>query len=92
MRAGLLGVGWDDHSSHARGPAKAPAHIRAALHDDAGNRFAPDLTDILAPEALHDHGDVTFGGGDDDVERITAAAAAVLESGDALLALGGDHA
>ena len=92
MRAGLLGVGWDDHSSHARGPARAPAHIRAALHDDAGNRYAPDLTDVLAPEALHDHGDVTLPGGEEDVERITAAAAAVLDSGDALLALGGDHA
>ena len=92
MRAGLLGVGWDDHSSHARGPAGAPAHIRAALHDPAGNRYAPDLTDVLSKGALHDHGDVTLPGGDEDGERITAAAAAVLESGDALLALGGDHA
>jgi agmatinase len=92
MRTGLLGVGWDDHSSHARGPARAPAVIRAALQDAAGNRFASDLTDVLDPDILHDHGDCHLAGDGDDADRITAAATAVLEAGDALLTLGGDHA
>lgn len=92
MRTGLLGVGWDDHSSHARGAARAPAAIRAALHDDAGNRYASDLTDVLDPAVLHDHGDCHLAGDADDADRITAAAAAVLEAGDAVVTLGGDHA
>ena len=92
MRAGLLGVGWDDHSSHARGPARAPAFIRAALHDDAGNRYSANLTDVLAEDALRDHGDVALSGDAGDFDRILAAAGQVMASGDALLALGGDHA
>ena len=92
MRAGLLGICWDDHSSHARGPSKAPQAIRAALRDDAGNRYAADLSDVLSSDALHDHGDVSLPVGKGDASAITAAARAVLATGDRLLALGGDHA
>lgn len=92
MRVGLLGIGWDDHSSHARGPAAAPDLIRSALKDDAGNRHAADLTDVLSTDALRDHGDVLLPGGDLDLQAITDAARAVMDCGDGLLALGGDHA
>ncbi len=92
MRVGLMGVGWDDHSSHARGPAKAPAAIRDALQDDAGNRYASDLSDVLSFDALFDHGDVPLSGGAEDAFAISQAARAVIVAGDHLLALGGDHA
>ena len=92
MRAALLGIGWDDHSSHARGPANAPAVIREALWDDAGNRFSTALVDALSEDNLVDRGDVALVGDDRDVDLITSAAAAVLARGEGLLALGGDHA
>jgi agmatinase len=87
-----LGIGWDDHSSHARGPALAPAYIRQALHDDAGNRYSANLTDVLHPDRLEDCGDVALCGLAQDLDRITAAVDAVYARGLGVLALGGDHA
>jgi agmatinase len=94
MTVKLLGVPYDAHSSFLRGPALAPAAIRAALTcgsanwctesgldlDPATNRQWVDLGDLTLPE------DAAVA-----VGVIRAAAGAAIEDGSPLLSLGGDH-
>lgn len=94
MTVKLLGVPYDAHSSFLRGPALAPAAIRAALTngsanwctesgldlDPATNRQWVDLGDLMLPE------DAAAA-----VGAIRAAAGAAIEDGSPLLSLGGDH-
>lgn len=84
-RVALIGVPWDAHSSHARGPARAPAAIRAALACAAGNAFASNGTDIR--HVLDDRGDLDLTDEPSAFDRIAAAAAQ-----GPFIALGGDHA
>lgn len=89
----LLGVPWDAHSSFLRGPALAPRQIRAALHSGAMNLCAEHGLDLGNDERWRDLGDLVIPAGDDAaLATITGAAAAVLEQGARVLALGGDHA
>ncbi|MEN9932332.1 MAG: agmatinase [Pseudomonadota bacterium] len=85
----LIGIPTDQHSSFLRGPAQAPAAIRAALASPHGNSATERGTEIGHDFHLHDHGDVPIheDAGDDD--RIRAAIAACPGP---LIALGGDHA
>ncbi len=92
MRTSMLGVCWDVHSSHAHGAALGPGAIRQALWDEAGNRYSLSLVDALDTSMLVDRGDVALTGGEGDADLITAAAFDILDGGDQLLALGGDHA
>jgi arginase len=87
----LIGVPTDRNSSFLRGPAKAPAHIRAALRSDMGNpatELGGELdTDIM----LRDEGDLPLTESSADDALIEAAVADVLQAGRAPLLLGGDH-
>jgi agmatinase len=94
MTVKLLGVPYDAHSSFLRGPALAPASIRAALTcgsanwctesgldlDPATNQQWVDLGDLTLPE------DAAAA-----VGVIRSAAGAAIEDGSPLLSLGGDH-
>jgi agmatinase len=90
----LLGIPFDAASSWRRGPARAPAAIRAELQRarSYSNLTAEDGTDLGRPGLLLDAGDVAIS---EDAaaarEAITAAAAAQLHAGHRLLSLGGDH-
>lgn len=94
MTVKLLGVPYDAHSSFRRGPAEAPAAIRAALTCGSANWCTESGLD-LDPSTNHDWADI----GDVDVpepaEQAVAAihrsAAAALADGSRLLSLGGDH-
>ena len=88
----LLGVPWDRHSSHARGPALGPAAIRAALLSQAGNAFNIRGQDIRASGVMIDVGDVVFGVVADEADAISGAVAAQLALERPVLSLGGDHA
>ena len=85
----LLGLPTDQHSSFLRGPAQAPAAIRAALASPHGNAASERGTEVGEDFVLHDWGDVTIreDAGDDD--RIRAGIAACPGP---VIALGGDHA
>ena len=50
----LLGIPTDVNSSFVRGPARAPAAIRAYLASGVSNWSAEDGTDLLAPGLLAD--------------------------------------
>lgn len=89
-RISLLGIPNDDNSSFAKGTAQAPAHIRPELFSDAYSMWSEtgfDLTDRLV-----DHGDIRFDVATDPWDLIEREVGRVLELGDPLICLGGDHA
>jgi arginase len=88
----LLGVPWDEHSSHLRGPALAPPAIRAALRSPSSNLSTESGLDLGADPRFTDAGDLEVPRGPAALEGIEHGAAKVLASGARLLALGGDHA
>jgi agmatinase len=91
-RVALLGVPYDAASSFQRGAADGPAAIREALRSDATNGWSESLVDMRAPGVMIDAGDVRVDGDDGDVRaRIEAAMAAVLDSANGPVVLGGDH-
>ena len=90
-RPSLLGVPFDAASSFQRGASLGPAAIRQALYSTAGNLWTEDLTDLGAPEALEDAGDVNCDDPNGVRDRIEAAVASVIDSGHRPIILGGDH-
>ncbi len=86
----LIGLPTDCNSSHWRGPAKAPAAIRGALHSGMSNLCAEDGTDLSDPRVFHDAGDVDIEENPGDFERIAMASKAAFAKGPAVF-LGGDH-
>lgn len=75
-----------------RGPAEAPPLIRSKLKCDAYTECSESGVDIAAEGRIADHGDIEFDGRLDAWQVIEATVAKVLESGDPLICLGGDHA
>lgn len=90
-RVHLIGAPTDSNSSFRRGPAQAPAAIRAQLWSDMGNAAAENGRELGREIDLHDAGDLplTESAADDalifDAMRAAAAAGAVP------ILLGGDH-
>ena len=90
MTPTLLGIPWDASSSFQRGPAQAPAAVRAALRSDSSNGWNEELVDARA--LLQDAGDLTLPtDGPLPLEAITAGARALLDAGATPIFLGGDH-
>lgn len=91
-RIELIGLPSDSNSSFERGPALAPAAIRAALWSDRGNLACEDGQEIGIDFELADRGDLplTETAGDDAL--ISDAVADCARSGAVPLCLGGDHA
>jgi len=87
----LIGLPTDVHSSFLRGPARAPARIRAQLASDHGNPASERGLEIGAEIALVDRGDLPLAEGPGDDALVTSAIAASLGEGAIPIALGGDH-
>lgn len=88
----LIGLPTDSNSSFARGPAAAPAAIRAALWSDRGNLAAEDGQEIGHDFMLEDRGDLPLTEAATDDALIRSAVADSLTAGAVPLMLGGDHA
>jgi agmatinase len=88
----LLGVPWDEHSSHLRGPALAPAAIRAALQSPSSNPSTESGLDLGNEPRLEDVGDLEIPSGPAAIEAIEDGVGRLLDQGRRVLALGGDHA
>ena len=91
MTVALLGLPTDRNSSFMRGPAKAPAAIRAELWSEAGNTYAEGGLNLRGEGVFEDAGDAALLEDDGDVQRITDAIAAQLSAGRRVVSLGGDH-
>jgi agmatinase len=88
----LLGVPSDAHASFLRGPARAPARIRAVLQNGAGNAFTESGVELRPGIEWHDAGDITLPPAPQDRAAIEDAARQIIDAGGRLLTLGGDHA
>lgn len=88
----LIGLPTDYNSSFLRGPAKAPAHIRAALFSDMGNLATEAGPELLTDISLQDAGDLPLEEGTEDDHRITDAVRQAYGEGVVPILLGGDHA
>jgi len=87
----LIGLPTDSHSSFLRGPASAPAAIRAALWSEHGNAAAECGLELGSDILVEDVGDLPLEETADDVERIRAAAEQAAHDDVTPLFLGGDH-
>jgi arginase len=90
-RIALIGVPTDCNSSFARGPAQAPAAIRAALHSDRGNMATQLGPEIGLDIAVDDHGDLALAEEAADHSVIVDQLGAMARSGITPIVLGGDH-
>ncbi len=88
----LLGIPHDDNSSFMKGPSEAPAPIRRELFSDCYSSWSESGIDVFADGRLIDHGDIQFSSTADPWNVIEEKVTRVIESGDALICLGGDHA
>lgn len=87
----LIGIPYDASSSFRRGAAQGPSAIRAALYSPVGNMWSENLTDLGAPGALDDAGDIDITSGEGVLAQIEAGIAKVYAGGGTPIALGGDH-
>ena len=90
-RVRLIGLPTDSHSSFLRGPAEAPAAIRAALRSDHGNAAAESGLELDLDILVEDIGDLTLREDAGDPARIRDAVDAAARDGAVPLCLGGDH-
>ncbi len=90
MTITLLGFPWDASSSYARGPALAPAIIRAVLFSEASSPYSIAGCDISKAISAYDFTDLP---GDGAAARtaISARIAAAVKAKTKPLSLGGDH-
>jgi agmatinase len=88
----LIGLPTDRHSSMLRGPAKAPAAIRAALFGESSNGSAENGLEMGIDLEIADRGDAPLREADGDDELIEAAIRSAVREGTCPISLGGDHA
>jgi arginase len=89
-KVSLLGIPNDDNSAMMKGAAEAPAPIRAELYSDAHSLWTEIGIDLN--EAFNDHSDIRFDDTRDPWDVIEETVGRVLDIGDPLICLGGDHA
>jgi len=86
----LLGLPTDVNSSHLRGPATAPAAIRASLASGSSNMWSENGWDLESQGLLRDRGDAALTETPADLDIIANAGADLFAEGAAIF-LGGDH-
>ncbi|HEV7129349.1 MAG TPA: agmatinase [Ktedonobacterales bacterium] len=91
-RVVVVGVPLDENSSFLRGPALAPARIRAALGTGAMNLCTEDGDDLAARADWRDVGDLALAShGAAAFAAIERGIADFVAGGARVLSLGGDH-
>ena len=88
----IVGVPWDEHSSHLRGAALAPPAIRSALRASSSNPSTESGLDLGDEPRLADAGDLEVPPGPAAEEAVEEGVTRLLDDGRRVLALGGDHA
>ncbi len=93
-RCRVLGIPCDTGSSHLRGAAYAPAEVRRALQDTAGNSYSESGVDTSASEAIVDLGDLALPGSTahEHHHAIVDGLTPLIDPRSPLILLGGDHA
>ena len=86
-RIALCGVPFDAHSSFMTGPALAPSRVRECLHNGSGNYWTERGFNPIERKQFSDIGNLPFS----DYLGITAAADQIIQGGQRLMTIGGDH-
>jgi agmatinase len=81
----------DENSSYLRGPALAPAAIRAALHSGSANLSTELGVDLATYGGWRAGGDLALSTGPAAMREIEDAVTNLLRRGERVLSLGGDH-
>ncbi len=87
----VLGIPFDAHSSFRRGPALAPAHIRAALNSGSSNMSTESGLDLDTDRRWQDKGDLQLAATETAYAQIEPKIGKLLAESVKLLSLGGDH-
>lgn len=89
----LLGLPQDNNSSFLQGPALAPARIREAIWSASANMTSELGVDLGAGDLWRDIGDVPIEGASGEMAytEIYQRLKSLLDQGDTVLSLGGDH-
>lgn len=88
----IVGVPFDEYSSHMLGCAEGPRHLRRALHSGATNWCAENGMDLSAEKQYQDLGNCVLESGDQALDHIFNAFAHFLDCEARMIAIGGDHA
>ncbi len=88
----LLGLPTDVNSSFQRGAAAAPARIRGVLHDGSSNLCSELGLDLNGHPLFRDAGDLKLSEDEHMPSQIECGVGDLLERGERVLSLGGDHA
>ena len=90
----LIGIPYDANSSFLRGPAHAPARIRLMGTEGSANEYSESGLTIVEGKVYKDFGDLSFQKSPDPqlaFKNIEKQTLKLLEKGDPILFLGGDH-
>ena len=87
----VLGIPVDENSSYLKGCSQGPQAIRDAFHSPSSNYCAEDGTDLSNHPLLTDAGDLEVANDISALKRIESSASQILERGECLISLGGDH-
>jgi len=88
----LMGLAFDEFSSHLRGSAAAPDAIRKVLHDGSMNMCTENGINLAGCEYFQDLGNLPLTSGRAVLDEITRGVSDLLDRGERPLLLGGDHA
>lgn len=87
----VLGIELDQNSSFQKGPALAPNRIRESYFSSSSNLWSEKGLDLGSLHHLYDLGNIDFKTDADPFNQITSSAKAVLDQGNHMICLGGDH-
>ena len=87
----ILGLGLDKNSSFQKGPALAPNRIRESYFSSSSNLWSEKGLDLGSLQDLYDLGDIHFKKDKDDFNLTSSSVKAVLDQGNHMICLGGDH-
>lgn len=87
----ILGIPSDENSSFMRGPALSPPRIRESFYSASTNSTTELGLDLSSCGGWSDRGDLTLAHGAKARDQITAGVAGLLEQGERVISLGGDH-
>jgi len=89
-RLAIAGIPFDANSSFLKGPAAAPAAIRAAYNSDSANYYAESGRDLKIDDSWTDTGDLNING-TDVFDSISKQVESLARKHEKLFLLGGDH-
>lgn len=87
----LIGMPFDDYSSHLKGPASAPALIREMMVCESANTWSELGLDLDSHPSIVDLGDLSWNSNEEAFTVLEATIKSIVSAGSKPLTFGGDH-